>query len=150
MNRGVTLVTVIIAGLFIGRLDSQTRPAPLDKYLQPASITQMDWKLHLLDERLREALRSARITYRTNARYTFNKEISLSFSIPTNEFKNLTDDEKRTRLMRVVNLASTLLTNTFPEFVLNRDLYVAFIPDGSAETLFAEYKKGELRFPPSM
>lgn len=148
MRKAIGVTAVFLCAAFLGHLDSQGRPSPLDKYLRPATITQMDWKLHLLDEQLTEALRSGRIEYRSSARYTFAKEIHLTFSVPPNEFREQTETTKRERLMRIVNLASTLLSASFPEFDLSRDLYVGFIPVGNPEIVFAEYRKGAMRFPP--
>lgn len=144
----IALIAAVI--LSISVLYSQNKQAgpagPLDKYLQPVSITQMDWKLHLVDERLREALRAGRIAYRSAARYSFNKEINLTFTVPINELRNLSEEEQRNRLNRVVNLSNTLLVDAFPEFVRNRDLHITFLPEGNPDVVYASYRKGELTF----
>lgn len=150
MKKVFAIALIAAAVLSISVLYSQNKPTapagPLDKYLQPASITQMDWKLHLVDERLREALRAGRIAYRSVARYSFTKEINLTFTVPINELRNLSGEEQRNRLNRVVNLANTLLVDAFPEFVRNRDLYIVFLPEGNPDVVYAIYRKGELTF----
>ena len=144
MKKPLTVMALVTLAFAAGSVYSQ-QPG-LDAYLEAAEISEMDWRLHLVDEQLLEALREGGINYHSRARYTLDKKIHMDFVVPARDLDGFPEAERQNRLLRVVNLSGTLLVNSLPEFRRDRDLSVAFVSSGNPDRVYAAYRDGELTF----
>ncbi len=145
MKKPLAVMALATLAFAAGSLYSQQ--SGLDVYLEAAEISEMDWRLHLIDEQLLEALRDGEIDYHSRARYTLDKKIHMDFAVPVRALDALTETERQNRLLRTVNLSNTLLVNSFAGFERDRDLSVSFVSSGNPDRVYAAYRNGELTFP---
>jgi hypothetical protein len=150
------VIFLLVVGSALGIVCAQNKKIgepPLAKYLEPKTITEMDWLLKTIEIEEKIAMMGllvsspeTQLCYLKILAYDHNdNKISAYFLISTDKFEKLTMVEKKEVLSKSLGGVFAFLEPFFREFKKQRDFKATFSSWFHEDVLVAEYIDGELK-----